>query len=121
MGKEPKHVERVKVRRIIVNHCLINEIHIDLEHVNYGVSKKTGKLNTKRRSNFKANDVVEFVKRLDRNSYTQADDVDGYLYYEVLLPIWEEKREYRLVFCVEKTKPNIICVVTLYCIGRMKD
>jgi hypothetical protein len=54
---------------------------IELDHVNYGLNKKTHVLNTKKRTNFSNGDIEKFIKMLDGEDLTPERYEKNYSFF----------------------------------------
>jgi len=60
-------IERVELKKsIIFNSNIITVAIIEIDHINFGLDKKTGSLNKKRRTNFTVSDIEKFLMLLDQ-------------------------------------------------------
>ncbi len=50
---------------IVLNSNTITKATIEIDHINYGLNKKTGTLNKKKRTDFSINDIENFLALLD--------------------------------------------------------
>ncbi len=51
---------------ITFNDCLIKRISIEIDHINFGLSEKTGRLKRKRRTDFSVSEIEQFINLLDQ-------------------------------------------------------
>lgn len=59
-------IEEIKLSRpIVFNGNEVKKAKIEIDHINFGLDLKTGKLNEKRRLNFTVKDVEKFILMLD--------------------------------------------------------
>ena len=82
MAKIKPEIDRGRVedvtldKPIIFNGNAITELRIEIDHINYGINKKTKKLNSKARTNFTIKDVVRFMRELN-NEEIEPDERKG--------------------------------------------
>ncbi len=104
-------------KSILFNSAVITKAVIEIDHINYGLNKKTGELNKKSRTNFTINDIEKFLMRLDgedilaighRKRVSKFDfrvdcPVPGRFY----------KRQFIMIFDTDYDKPGEIYTITL--------
>src|SRR5690606_41659860 len=77
-----KGKNKVKLYEVDLNNSItfngetISKAIIDLDHINYGVDKKTGKLNRKERLNVTLNDIKNLIRELAGEDIA-AEQYDG--------------------------------------------
>lgn len=96
----------------------ITKAIIEIDHINYGLDRKTFKLNKKKRSNFSIADIEKFLSRLD-GEYLAYTKMNGRkLRYEMRIdsPIHGKNfgKTYLLVFETDYNSPNVIHTITLF-------
>lgn len=93
------------------NGLLINEIEIDLDHVNFGRNME------KKRSSFEADFVSKVCLEFFSNKYLkdvgQQQFGDDLCLYFKLEEVFRNER-YKMVICICTDKPNTIGVITMY-------
>jgi hypothetical protein len=52
-------------KAIVFNDNVITKARIEIDHINYGLNRKTGALNKKARTNFTVADIEKFLALLD--------------------------------------------------------
>jgi hypothetical protein len=81
-NKKKPEIDRGKVesitlkRSISFNGNTISLAIIEIDHINHGLNKKTGKLNTNKRTSFTVRDIEKFIMLLDGEEII-ADDYKG--------------------------------------------
>lgn len=64
--KDRGRIEHVRLRKAFtLNSNVITDAVIEIDHINYGLDKKTKKLNKRKRTNFSVIDVERFLALLD--------------------------------------------------------
>ena len=70
-------VETIKLKKpIVLNANLVTTAVIEIDHINFGLNKKTGELNKKARTNFTVSDIEKFLMLLDGEQII-ADRYEG--------------------------------------------
>lgn len=124
MAKDEKDFERGKVELIDLrkpfsfNGNQITKAIIEIDHVNYGLNKKTRKLNVKRRTNFSVSDVEKFLMQLD-GEYIMARNHKGRVsQFEIRIDCPVKGRfflkEFIMILDTHYDKPNEMHTITLY-------
>ena len=111
MGKVPGDVKSKNIKPIIFNDKVVDSIIVDLKHINYGLDKDK-RYNKKKRSQFTIDDIVTLVDRLDGLTLENSGNDEDYDFYAV--DLYFKNQKMRLVFCIENTNKNTICVITAY-------
>lgn len=75
-GNRGRVVEISLKKPIVFNDTIITKARIEIDHINFGLDKKTNVLNNKKRSNFSVSDVEKFLSLLD-GEYLFTDDHKG--------------------------------------------
>lgn len=109
---KPSDIEIKEIKKTRINDYHIITLEIDLNHINYGLSK-TKEYKKKKRSNFSAQDIAEFFISLD-GSQLEFESDDVYDYFVVEKIYFSGHKKYRMVFCVERTRPTTSGVITLF-------
>lgn len=114
MINRPKTLVHIECA-FVFNGLIIEEIEIDLEHINYGKSKRN------MRSNYDSEFVSGLCRMLLANKNLESvgertfnDEICSYYKVEDFF----EKTKLRVVVCVCSDKPNTLGVLTLY---KVKD
>ena len=105
-------------RVILFNGQVIEEVIVELDHINYGLNKKTGKLNKKRRLNFTLKDIEKFIFMLDEEDITPIYYENGISKFLIRIdsPIRTKfyQREFIMILTTNIKKAHQIHTVTLY-------
>ena len=103
---------------IVFNGSKIINAIIELDHINYGLNKKTGVLNIKKRSNFSNADIEKFIKMLDGEDLTPERYEKNYssFYFFIKCPVKGkfENKEFIMIFKTDSKKTDEIYTVTLF-------
>ncbi len=116
--KKGRIVSGELTKSIVFNMNVVTHAIIELDHINYGLNKKTGLFNKKARTQFTVNDIEKFLQELDNEElvafkykgliskfvFRFDSPVNGRFY----------KKEFIIVFTTDYSKPNEIYTVTLY-------
>ena len=88
--KQVKHdynrgkIETVRLKKSLVfNSNLIKEAIIEIDHINYGLNKKSRGLNVKKRSNFSISEVENFLILLDGEQLIARNHIGRVSQFEV--------------------------------------
>lgn len=100
----------------------ITDAMIEIDHINYGINKKTFKLNDTKRSDFNTGDIEKFLSMLD-GEYLGYKKVNGKkLRYEFRIdspiPGKTFDKTYLMVFETDFGSPHLIHTVTLFRVGN---
>jgi hypothetical protein len=91
---------------------------IEIDHINFGINKKTKKLNPSRRSRFSPEDICEFLILIDGMELAPVDEDSRFSYFVVELdcPVKGSffGRTFRMVFTVLKSEKEVIGIITLF-------
>ena len=68
---------------MVFNSNLIKEAVIEIDHINYGLNKKSKGLNVKKRSNFSASEVEKFLTLLDGEQLIARNHIGRISQFEV--------------------------------------
>ncbi len=103
---------------ISFNEELYKKARIEIDHINFGISKKTKKLNTNRRSRFSPEDVCQFLIMLDGMELLPVDEDGHFSYFVVELdcPIKGSffGKPFRLVLSILKSETGVLGTITLF-------
>ena len=124
MGKRKPDFDRGKIEQVKLkkslnfNANLITKAIVEIDHINHGLNKQTGKLNTKKRTDFSLSDIEKFLMLLD-GEYTIARNHKGRIsQFEVRIdcPVKGRffGREFIMIFDTNYDKPDEIHTITLY-------
>jgi hypothetical protein len=102
----------------LFNENTITTAIIEIDHINYGLNRKTAGLNKKKRTDFSIHDIEKFLMLLD-GEYMGARSHKGKISkFEARIdcPIHGRffGKEFILVFDTDYDKPNQIHTITLY-------
>lgn len=112
-------VETITLKKAIVfNSNKITTAVIEIDHINFGLNKKTYALNGKRRSNFSLSDIEKFLALLDgeylyprshkgrisRFEHRADCPINGRFY----------KKEFIMIFDTDYDKPSEIHTITIF-------
>lgn len=112
-------IETIKLKRpITLNENLIKSAVVEIDHINFGLDKKTEKLNLKRRSNFSLSDIECFLQMLD-GEYILPKKYDGLVTkfeFRINCPIKGRffNKEFILIFSLNYKKQDEIYTITLF-------
>ena len=112
-------VDTIKLKKpIVFNFCVITTAIIEIDHINYGLNKRTGQLNKKARSNFTTNDIEKFIMLLD-GEYIIADRYIGRssrFVFRIDSPIQGKffGQEFIMIFDTDYDRPEQIHTVTIF-------
>lgn len=100
----------------------ITEAMIEIDHINFGINKKTFNLNDKKRSDFSTSDIEKFLTMLD-GEYLGYKMISGKkLRYEFRIdspvPGKTFEKTYLMVFETDFRTPHLIHTVTLFRVGN---
>jgi len=103
---------------VVLNGNEITKVKVEIDHINFGLNKKTGMLNRKRRTNFLVRDIKEFIRLLNGEDIV-ADDYKGRVSkfsIRINCPIYGRfyDREFIMIFDTHYDKINEIYVITLF-------
>ena len=112
-------INTVKLKSAIVfNGHKITKAIIELDHINFGLSTRTKKLNTKKRSNFSNNDIEKFILLLDGEDLVPERYEKTYLIFMhfIKCPVKGkfEGKEFVMIFKTDYHLVEQIHAVTLY-------
>lgn len=105
-------------RSIVFNGQVVTTAVIEIDHINHGLNKKTGKLNLKSRTAFSVADIEKFLVQLD-GEYIQARNYKGRIsQFEVRIdcPVRGRffNKQFIMIFDTDYDKPGQIHTITLY-------
>lgn len=118
-GSNRGRVETVTLKSpFVLNGNTITRARIEIDHINYGLDKKTGELNGKRRSSFTVSDIEKFLAMLDGEYLMAREHRKRISRFEVRIdcpvPGKFRKKEFILIFETDYDKPSEINTITLY-------
>lgn len=117
-----KIVEVTLRQPFTLNGNRITHAKIEIDHINFGLDKKTFKLNSKKRSDFTVSDIEKFLLRLD-GEYILVRKVKGRkLRYELRIdspiPGKNFEKTYLMVFETDFDKQHLVHTITLFRVGN---
>lgn len=124
MAKKKPNYNRGRVEKIdlskpiIFNGNVIDKAVIEIDHINYGLNKRTLELNKSKRTNFTIRDIEKFIRLLDDEEVI-ADDYKGKVsQFSVRINCPVEGRfkdkVFIMVFDTHYDKSDEIHTITLY-------
>lgn len=116
---ERGRIEKVTLKKpFVFNGVQITEAIIEIDHINFGLDKKTLKLNQKQRCNFTVTDIQEFLFMLNDEYIAYAKIKGKKLRYEVRIdsPIINKfyMKQFVMVFETGFSCQNLIHTITLF-------
>jgi hypothetical protein len=112
-------VEIIDLKKsITLNQNVLTTAIIEIDHINYGLDKKTKKLNSKKRLNFTIRDIEKFIRMLDGEDLIPDRYVEKKSFYEVYIdcPVEGKFKDkmFFLIFDTDYDEPETIHTITLY-------
>ncbi len=112
-------VESITLKKAITfNSSRITRAVIEIDHINYGLNKKTQALNAKRRTNFSVSDIERFLMLLDGEEIAARNYKGRISQFEVRIDCPVKGRffgkEFIVIFDTDYDKPDQIHTITLY-------
>lgn len=112
-------INSIKLKSAIVfNGHKITKAVVELDHINYGLSSKTGELNKKKRSNFSNSDIEKFIKMLDGEDLVPERYEKAYSVFMhfIKCPVKGkfEGKEFVMIFKADYHRSDEIHTITLY-------
>lgn len=103
---------------IVFNSNKITTAIIEIDHINFGLDKKTKKLKPVRRTNFSLNDIVKFLALLD-GEYVFPRSYKGRVSrfeHRIDCPVKGRfyKKEFIIIFDTDYDRPHEIHAITIY-------
>jgi hypothetical protein len=119
VGANRGRVETVVLKSpFSLNGNMITKARIEIDHINYGLDKRTGELNKKQRTHFTVSDIEKFLTMLDGEYLLARAHRKRISRFEVKIdcPIQGKFRnkEFILIFETDYDKSNEVCTITLY-------
>jgi hypothetical protein len=117
--KDRGRVERCALKQpIIFNSNTIVTAVIEIDHINFGLDKKTKELKEKRRTNFSLNDVEKFLYLLDGEYLYPRSHKGRVSRFEIRINCPVKGRfygkEFIMIFDTDYDKQNEIHTITIY-------
>ncbi len=117
-AKRGRIVAIILKREIKFNGYSISEAVIEIDHINYGMNPKTGKLNTRARTNFTVKDVEKFIVLLDGEDLTPERYEGKRSIFEIRIDCPIQGRfhgkEFTMVFITDYKNNKQIHTITLF-------
>ncbi len=112
-------VVQVSLKKSIrVNSNEISDAIVEIDHINFGLNKKTGGLNEKPRTNFSVSDIEKFLMLLDGEHLMALRHKGRVSQYSIRVdcPIRGRffGKEFMLFFDLDHDKPTEIYTITLF-------
>jgi hypothetical protein len=112
-------VETLKLKRSIeFNSCRISQAVIEIDHINFGLDKKTGNLKKNKRTSFTVKDIEKFIMLLDQEDIMPRSYKGLRTQFEIRIdcPIRGEfyNKEFIMIFDLDQSKPDLIHTITIY-------
>ena len=112
-------IENISLKKALsFNGNLITKAVIEIEHINHGLNKKTGKLNPKKRTNFSVPDIEKFLMLLDGEYIIARNHKGRVSQFEVRVdcPVKGKffGKEFIMIFDTDYDKPDQMHTITLY-------
>lgn len=116
---ERGRVETITLRKpIVLNSNKITTAVVEIDHINFGLDKKTKKLKPKRRTNFSLGDIEKFLALLDGEYIFPRGHKGRTSKFEhrVTCPVKGKYfgRQFFVIFDTNYDKPNEIHTITIY-------
>ena len=109
---KPSDLKIKKIKVTTINDYSINTLEIDLKHINYGLTSD-GEYRKKKRSNYTVENIAEFFVSLD-GVELEYDMDEEYDYFVIEKNYFIQSKKFRMVFCIERSKPTISGIITLF-------
>lgn len=104
-------------RKIHFNGVLISRAIIEIDHINYGLNKTTGKLNYSARTNFTVKQIEKFILILDGEDQIPLSINKSVSKFAIRIdcPIRGRfyNKEFIMIFIIDNTQSNNVHTVTL--------
>jgi hypothetical protein len=101
-----------------INGKEITKAIIELDHINFGINKKTKELNKRKRSNFSLKDVEQFLRLLDEEDIPAIKHHGDWSLFQPRIdcPIKNkfEGKEFYMIFKTSSKDSKVIHTITLY-------
>lgn len=123
-GHERGRFENVVLKKPInLNGNLITKAVVEIDHINHGLNKKTGKLNPKKRTNFSISDIEKFLMLLDGEYIIARNHKSRISQFEVRIdcPVKGKffGKEFIMIFDTDYDNPDQVHTITLIQDGNM--
>lgn len=112
-------IETVTLKKpFTFNGSEISQAIIEIDHINFGLDRKTLKLNAKRRSNFTIADIEKFLSLLDEEYVAASSHKGRVSRYQIRIdsPIYGkfEGKTFIMVFEISYDTSDLIHTITLF-------
>lgn len=112
-------VEEIRFKRpLVFNANTITKAVVEIDHINYGLNKKTGYLNTNKRTNFTLLNIERFLMLLDGEYIVARNHKGRTSQFEIRIDCPIKGRffgkEFVMIFDTDYDKPDQIHTITLY-------
>lgn len=105
------------IRTIKLNGHDISKVIIEIDHINYGINKRTNKLNKTKRTNFTVKQIEKFILMLDGGDQAALSYKKGFSRFAIRIdcPIKGKfyDKEFLMIFITNNRKTDCIHTVTL--------
>ena len=115
---KPAELVICSIRPTQINSYLITKIEVDLRHINYGLDEQRG-YGKKARSHFKIDDIILFFESLNNLEIGSEKD-ETWEFFAVDKIFFDQKKKYRIVFCIDQRNPQMGGIITLFQVQRRK-
>lgn len=109
---KPTNLSLVTIPPVDIGLTKITKLEIDMFHVNYGIDKETKIYQKKARSNFTEIEIANIFSSFDGFFLSPSGKKDNFLYFAN--QIEHMKKNYMIVFCVDKNATQAAGIITLY-------
>jgi hypothetical protein len=111
-------IEEFKLSKpILLNGNAVTILKIEIDHINFGINKKTKKLNRSRRTSFTISDVVRILRELDDEDIEPIERDGPVLRFAVRVncPVPGKffNKEFILIFDTHEHRKNEVHTITL--------
>lgn len=118
-GSNRGRIEEITLKKPLrLNGNVITKARIEIDHINFGLDKKTGELNKKRRTSFSTGDVEKFLMMLDGEYLMPRGHRKRVSRFEVRIdcpvPGRFQGKEFILIFDTDYDRGNEITTITLF-------
>jgi hypothetical protein len=112
-------IEHLRLKTAICfNGNVITKAIVEIDHIIFGINKKTCKLNGRRRTNFNIGDVEKFLKMLDDENLVARGQKRRVSQFQVRIdcPVQGQflGREFTMIFDTDYDSPDEVHVITIF-------
>jgi hypothetical protein len=112
-------IVEIKLKRpIILNENVVARAIVEIDHINYGLDRKTRKLNRNKRSSFTLEEIEQFIMELDGEDIHLCSWDGAISNYEHRVQCPVKGRFYGkafiMIFDLDYYKPDLIHTITLF-------